>query len=126
MLYITDDDADDRLFLTEALSMQGFHGKILTFENGEQLIAHLSAVNDLAGRLVLLDLNMPVKDGYETLKELRNNKNVSGIPIIILTSSSRAEDEQSCYKLGCNDFKEKPLSVSGYDTLARDIMCFSC
>jgi CheY-like chemotaxis protein len=124
-LFITDDDADDREFLTHALSEKGFDGALQVFANGEELLKSIYQDGMSRQGLILLDLNMPVKNGYETLKELRQRKESEAIPVIVITSSSKTEDERYCYELGCNNFLLKPLSVAGYERLAEEIISFA-
>ena len=124
-IFITDDDADDREFLTEALSDKGFEGILKLFANGQHLMDHLERHTLSIIDLIVLDLNMPVKDGYITLTELKHNEKYKHIPVMILTSSSREDDEQFCYNLGCNHFMRKPLSLTGYRKLAEDIITYA-
>ena len=72
-LFITDDDEDDRDFIITALSRDNFECKFVTCENGADLINKITAIAHLRGHIVLLDLNMPVMDGYETLKVIKND-----------------------------------------------------
>lgn len=73
--------------------------------------------------LILLDLNMPRKNGPETLREIRQSPEFSCIPVIIMTSSSNDEDVYTSYKMGANSFITKPVSFDGLvrvmDTLIR-------
>jgi CheY-like chemotaxis protein len=62
--------------------------------------------------LILLDLNMPKKDGREALKEIKNNPELRSIPVIILTTSKATEDVNLCYGLGANGYIVKPNSFS--------------
>jgi len=122
VLLITDDDRDDREFLTEALTQTGFPGVIRVFENGEELMNHLTSSPRLNAELIVLDLNMPLKNGYETLKELKQHSILKDITVVILTSSSRLQDEKYCYDLGCKYFLKKPLNYSGYVDVAKEII----
>ncbi len=124
-IYITDDDQDDRDFLLEVLNKKGFHGFLILFENGNELLHHLNTKSDLSNTLIVLDINMPVKDGYQTLKELKATAALQHIPVIILTASSKLKDEQYCYQLGCSSFMRKPLSMAGYEDLAEYIIRFA-
>ena len=70
--------------------------------------------------VILLDLNLPSVDGREVLKQLKNDKNLCHIPIIVLTTSSDPGDIQHCYDLGANTYVQKPVNLSGYvDALTR-------
>lgn len=124
-IYITDDDQDDRDFLIEVLNKRGFRGILTLFENGEVLMGHLNAQTDHTNTLIILDINMPVKDGYQTIKELKVSDMLKAIPVIILTSSTKLTEEQDCYQLGCSGFMRKPLSTAGYEELAEYIIRFA-
>ena len=75
--------------------------------------------------LILLDLNMPIKDGYETLKDLKQDKQLQTIPVMVLTSSTKPADENVCYQLGCEYFHRKPITLSEYSDLATLIARYS-
>jgi CheY-like chemotaxis protein len=124
-LLITDDDEDDREFIITALMKENFDCKFISCENGADLISKLKAVAHLKAHTVLLDLNMPVMNGYEALKLIKRDPLLQCVPIIILTSSSKPDDEHYCYELGCNIFMRKPLSLTGYDSLADNIISFA-
>lgn len=119
LLFITDDDSDDREFVIDALRKFGFQGRFTEFGNGQELYDYLkSHLNDCPD-LILLDLNMPVKNGYETLRELKANVHFDSIPVVILTASPNKEDEKWCLKMGCDHFETKPLTLEGYKALAH-------
>jgi DNA-binding response OmpR family regulator len=118
-LFITDDDLDDREFLTLALERYGFTGKIATFSNGAKLLDHLSANPGEFPGLIVLDLNMPHKNGFETLTELKSNDLLKHIPVVILTSSSREADEATCKNLGSDHFFRKPSNITDYKELSE-------
>ncbi len=118
VLLIADDDADDRLMATEAMlqSRNGTPLRVLTVEDGEELLDYLY----LRGKyksghwprpdLILMDLNMPRKNGAETLKEIKADPAMRHIPVIILTSSGQTEDIDLSYDLGVNSFITKPVT----------------
>jgi CheY-like chemotaxis protein len=70
----------------------------------------------------VLDLNMPVMNGFETLAELKANVRFKNIPVVILTSSSRKADEVTCQDLGSNHFFTKPSNVSDYRELSEFVV----
>ena len=108
-ILIVDDDADDREILKDAF-INTTQGKEFVFiDNGEKLLSFLdeNGANGLPS-LILLDLNMPGKDGRETLREIKANKELAHIPIIIFTTSSSSRDKLTCYTLGANCFLTKP------------------
>lgn len=108
-IWIVDDDADDREIIRDAF-LSGGEGQEYTFiENGERLLEYLQQHPDDEGpSLIMLDLNMPGKDGRETLKELKTDQRFQHIPTIVFTTSSSHRDRQMVYNLGANCFITKP------------------
>jgi CheY-like chemotaxis protein len=123
MLFITDDDSQDRFFLTEALSKKINRVEFKEFENGQALMENLNAEGPLPD-LILLDLNMPVMNGYQALSEIKQQPVFKDIPVIIFTASSRPQDQDRCFELGCEKYITKPFSYDEYDQLADDIILF--
>jgi CheY-like chemotaxis protein len=113
---MADDDADDRLLAKDALAECKLDGDLHFVENGEELLDFLhhrgKYVNSTAGRpgLILLDLNMPRKDGREALREIKSDPVLRKIPVVILTTSKADTDIGRIYELGANSFIAKPTS----------------
>lgn len=114
-ILLADDDPDDRMLLADALAEYGSPAKLHTVEDGEQLLDYLrrrGQFKKLAGTapptLILLDLNMPRKDGREALRELKADPTLRRIPVVVLTTSRAAEDIARTYDLGVNSFIIKP------------------
>lgn len=109
VIYIVDDDNDDREILRDAfMSVLPQHQYVL-LENGERLLEELENNGiDHQPALILLDLNMPGKDGRETLKEIKTSKKFFHIPTLIFTTSSSQRDKKQAYESGANCFISKP------------------
>src|SRR5579864_6158750 len=112
-----DDDAEDRMLVKEAWSESRVANEMVFVEDGEELLDYLKRRGryaDLAGSplpgLILLDLNMPRKDGREALKEIKADPRLRSIPIVILTTSKAEEDIFRAYDLGVNSFIVKPVT----------------
>ena len=119
---IADDDADDREIVRDAFMNGGEHQEYVFVENGDKLMEYLQQSSpDRFTSLILLDLNMPGKDGRETLKELKSDKRFHQIPIIVFTTSSSYRDKQTSYDLGANCFVTKPDTFDKLVELARAI-----
>ena len=111
------DDDDDFHRLTEiAIKEVGIKIQLRRVEDGEDLMDYLfrrnkykNANNCPRPELILLDLNMPRKNGFEALREIRSNPDLRPIPVIMLTVSSNLDDVQKSYNLGANSFITKPL-----------------
>ncbi len=119
-ILMADDDADDCLLATEALEESNLPNKLCFVEDGEALLDYLYrrgqyAHLDETSRpgLILLDLNMPRKDGREALKEIKADPTLCQIPIVILTTSRAEEDIYRTYELGASSFITKPVTFDG-------------
>ena len=124
-ILIAEDDEDDRLLMEEALEENYCVNNIYFVENGEELMDYLyhrgkyqDKVANPRPNIILLDLNMPKKDGREALKEIKSEPNFRSIPIIVLTTSQAQEDIVRSYDLGVNSFITKPVT---FDSLV-DVM----
>lgn len=121
MVLLADDDLDDLEIIQLALAENSYNGPVRTVLNGEVLLEELSRMNEANNRpsVILLDLNMPLMDGFEVLKTLKTDVFLKNIPVIIVSSTTRKEDENLCYKLGCNFFFNKPNSIREFQPLAQ-------
>jgi CheY-like chemotaxis protein len=111
LIFIVDDDADDRQLILDAFLENNSAIDYVFIEDGLQLMEILHATDpENFPALILLDLNMPGMMGLHVLKLIRENKDFSHIPTIILTTSTFTYDETSSYKLGASCFIKKPQS----------------
>jgi CheY-like chemotaxis protein len=122
-ILIVDDDADDREIIRDAFMNATAGHEFVFLENGEKLIDYLK-LNGENGQpsLILLDLNMPGKDGRETLREIKSDKRFHHIPTIIFTTSSSHRDRQIAYTLGANCFITKPDTFNKLVDLTQSIV----
>jgi CheY-like chemotaxis protein len=117
VILMADDDPDDRMLAQDAWEENRLANDLHFVEDGEQLMAYLHrrdgyshlATSPLPG-LILLDLNMPKKDGREALAEIKADPSLRRIPIVILTTSKAEEDILRTYDLGVNSFITKPVT----------------
>jgi two-component system, response regulator len=116
LILLVDDDSDDRLLVKDAVAACPRPTELLCLENGEQLLDYLYrrgnyAVDGLAPRpgLILLDLNMPRKDGREALREIKSDPALRRIPVVVFTTSKADMDVANLYDLGANSFVTKPV-----------------
>lgn len=119
-ILIADDDPDDRLMAKEAMEEARLVNEIRFVEDGEELLDYLRHQGKYASLtsaprpgLILLDLNMPRKDGRKALEEIRNDSELRCIPIVVLTTSKAEEDIFRTYDLGVSSFISKPVSFEG-------------
>ncbi len=116
-ILMADDDPDDRLLAQEALMESQLPNDLYFVEDGEELLDYLYrrgkyTESKKAPRpgLILLDLNMPRKDGREALKEIKADPDLRLIPIVVLTTSEAEEDIYSTYDLGVSSYISKPVT----------------
>ncbi len=119
-ILMADDDADDRLLTQEALEESRLANDLRFVEDGEELMDYLYRRDkyvdpNLSPRpgLILLDLNMPRKDGREALEEIKADPALRRIPVVVLTTSSVEEDIFRTYDLGASSFITKPVTFEG-------------
>jgi two-component system, response regulator len=112
-----DDDAEDRMLVKEAWDESRLNNELHFVEDGEELMEYLrrkGAYAHLQGAplpgMILLDLNMPRKDGREALQEIKADPRLRSIPVVVLTTSKAEEDILRAYDLGVNSFILKPVT----------------
>jgi CheY-like chemotaxis protein len=108
-ILFSDDDTDDALLFTQAADLMTTSSILLSFaEDGEQLMRYLS--KEMLPDMIFLDLNMPIKNGLECLKEIRADKKLDWLPVIIYTTSDNPRDIDACFDLKANLYVVKPTS----------------
>ncbi len=119
-ILLADDDEEDRAMTEEALKESRLANDVRFVADGEELTDYLFRRGRYADPdqaplpgLILLDLNMPKKDGREVLIELKNDPQLRQIPIVVLTTSKTEEDIVRSYALGVNSFITKPVTFEG-------------
>jgi CheY-like chemotaxis protein len=120
IILMAEDDPDDRLLAGEALRESKLANELHFVEDGEELMDYLHRRGKHTGLskqplpgLLLLDLNMPRKDGREALKEIKSDPLLRRLPVIVLTTSQAEEDIIRAYDLGVNSFIRKPVTFDG-------------
>lgn len=118
-ILIAEDDPDDRLLVQEALHESNFENPVFFVKDGEELLDYLYQRGRFAPPtaparpgLILLDLNMPRKDGREALAEIKMSTKFRTIPIVVLSTTHDAADIRQSYQLGANSFITKPGSFN--------------
>lgn len=124
ILLIEDNLADTRL-IKEIFKERNTKTNIYTVSNGVEALKFLNKEEKYQNRanlnLILLDLNIPLIDGFEVLKEIKSNEKLNDIPVIILTTSHNQEEFLRAQKLQADCFITKPLYYTEYDTILRHI-----
>jgi CheY-like chemotaxis protein len=127
-ILMADDDEDDRRAVAKAWKASRAANPIEFVNDGEQLMDYLHRRGEFAGLgastrpgLILLDLNMPKKDGREALREIKADPELRQIPVIVLTTSKAEEDVYRTYDLGANSFITKPVTFTSLVELIQVI-----
>ena len=114
-ILIVDDSANDVEFTLAALEKAKFANEFNVVSDGIEAMKYLRQEGEYAGAkrpsLVLLDLNMPRKDGREVLIEIKGDPRLRNIPVVILTTSQADEDVMRTYDIGANCFVSKPVDL---------------
>lgn len=119
VILVAEDDPDDRLLVREAFDESRLVNDLHFVEDGEELLDYLHRRNNYADQdapypgLILLDLNMPRKDGREALAEIKLNPKLRRIPVVVMTTSKAEEDILRTYDLGVSSFIVKPITFEG-------------
>ena len=116
VILMAEDDSDDRLLVNDAMAECQWAGDLRFVENGEELLDYLmrrgkysQPVSAPRPGLILLDLNMPRKDGREALREIKADGELRRIPVVVFTTSKAGTDIGGMYELGANSFISKPI-----------------
>lgn len=114
VILIAEDDEDDYILTMEALKESGFSKEVRWVKDGEELIEYLHTMSKEKSKseqpkMIILDLNMPKKNGREALEEIKTSPEFRHIPIIVLTTSKTEGDIYNTYNLGVNSFIQKPV-----------------
>jgi CheY-like chemotaxis protein len=120
VVLLADDDDEDRMLTCDALAESGLSNEICCVTDGEELMDYLHrrgkyAAPAVAPRpgIILLDLNMPRKDGREALREIKSDPTLRQIPVVVLTTSNAEEDIFHSYDSGASSFICKPVTFEG-------------
>jgi CheY-like chemotaxis protein len=112
LVLLIDDDADDRELFADAITEIDTDVKILILESGKQLMDFLLAPNQNLPDILFLDINMPVKNGFECLEEIRANETTRDLCVIMFSTSHGKFDVDKSYSLGADGYIQKPFSLT--------------
>ena len=130
LIVIAEDDVDDQFLLQTAFDENGTNHQVKFVNSGVELVSYLDSCFGIEGKisqrpsLIILDLNMPKKDGREVLKELKSNDLFKCIPVIIFTTTKNAMEVQRCYEFGANSYIVKPVSFDLLVNIIKEIKSF--
>lgn len=131
-ILMADDDEDDRVLTADALRRSRLINDLRFVVDGEDLMHYLrgqgryvdGGVPAPRPGLILLDLNMPKKDGREALAEIKGDPDLRQIPVVVLTTSRAEEDIVRTYDLGVNSFVSKPVTFEELASAMRRLACY--
>ena len=129
ILLVEDDPGHARL-IEKNLRRSNIKNDIITVSDGQQALDYLSGEGQYAGSecasplLMLLDLNMPVLDGYQVLERMKADGRTRCIPVIVLTTTDDTREVSRCYDLGCNVYVTKPVDYQQFSEAIRKLGLF--
>lgn len=127
VVLMADDDADDRYLMQVAFEENGVECDLLFVEDGGEVFDFLSGQGKHISKefrmpnLILLDLNMPKKNGKQVLEEIKSLPDFLHIPVVIFTTSKSPEDVRQLYRLGASSFISKPSSFDKLTEIVKNI-----
>jgi CheY-like chemotaxis protein len=132
-IVMAEDDPDDRLIVEQAFLEIGGEWDLRFVEDGEELMHYLHRTGNYSDSLIapvpefiLLDLNMPRKDGRQALVEIKADPDLSGIPIVVWTTSKELIDKVQCAEAGAEFYVTKPVRYSGLIDILRELVSRYC
>lgn len=127
-ILLAEDDPDDQYLISEAIDENHLNARLYVVSDGEELLDYLKRRGKYADEetwpmpsLILLDLNMPRKDGREALREIKADPALQHIPVVALTTSRAEKDVTLTYQSGVSGFITKPVSFSGLREVMKSI-----
>jgi len=127
-ILVVEDERNDVFFLEYAFQMAGINNPLQAVEDGQEAINYLAGAGKYADRtkyplpcMVLLDLKMPVKGGFDVLRWIQRQPDLQTLSVIVLSSSRERGDVEMAYQLGARSYLVKPLSISERLELAKAI-----
>lgn len=124
IILYADDDTDDRTWVSEACKILNCSLNISFVENGRQVVDYLKSQLSGLPSLIVLDLNMPVMDGRQTLQYLKSNPSYKEIPVAIVTTSANKIDKDVCKQLGASIYITKPDTHAEWQGIIRQLEPF--
>lgn len=113
-ILLVEDNAADARLTTEAMYEAGGSAALTTARDGVEALDLLTRPHATLPDLILLDLNLPRRDGREVLRDIKSNPALAAIPVVIFTTSSADADVRACYALGANAYVIKPVDLDQF------------
>lgn len=122
LITLADDDEDDRLFFTDAFEELKINTVVNTVNNGKELLNFLNHPETVLPNIIFLDLNMPILNGIDCLKEIKRNDKFSDIAIAIYSTSSSDQDVENTFVLGANIYIKKPSNFNDLKKILSEVV----
>lgn len=130
LILLVDDDVDDQYFMRTALKLSRLPIELRGFADGSELLDYMQqsieGVEMVMPGIIFLDINMPVKDGIDTLIELKSKNEYCHIPVVVYTTSCSERDIEKMYKAGANSYIVKPADIEGVCEMLNSIYNYWC
>ncbi len=129
-ILLAEDDPGHARLIEKNLRRSNITNDIVVASDGQEALDYVSGKYERAGNgrapplLVLLDLNMPVLDGYQVLERMKADERTKRIPVVILTTTDDAREISRCYDLGCNVYVTKPVDYEQFCEAIRKLGLF--
>jgi CheY-like chemotaxis protein len=129
-ILLVEDDPGHALLIEKNLRRGGFTNTIITLDNGQKAVDFLFKKGDFHTHLhpipllILLDLNLPVLDGYQVLSAIKSDEGTKAIPVVVLTTTDNPHEIARCYDLGCNAYITKPVEYEKFTDVIRKLGLF--
>ncbi|MFQ5433035.1 MAG: response regulator [Nitrospinota bacterium] len=127
---LVEDDPGHAKLIKKNLQKGGINNPFIILNDGQKAVDFLFGKGEYEGKarlsplLVLLDLNMPLVDGYQVLKMMKEDNTTKKIPVVVLTTTENPSEVQRCYELGCNVFVTKPVEYEEFAEAMRKLGLF--
>lgn len=102
-------DDDERNIIATGALLKAYGASVIVAHDGAECLEQL--IKNAAIEIILLDMMMPVMDGYETLRQIRGNDRIKNLPVIALTAQAMMGDNLKCLEAGANDYCSKPINI---------------
>ena len=119
-ILIAEDDADDAFIIKDSFEQHPDFTQVVVVNNGQELLDHLD--NNPLPDMILTDINMPIMDGIEALKEIFSTNKLHKIPCFVYSTSINPSHKEECEKLGVKGFLVKPYSLEEFQTIPQQLI----
>ena len=130
VILIAEDDEGHTSLITKNLKRSGVLNEIICFKNGQEILDFLLMKGDGPRRspenryVVLLDIRMPLVDGVEVLRQIKEDPELANIPVTMLTTTDDPREVEECFHLGCNNYIAKPVDYNKFVDVIKQLGLF--